>query len=107
MLLADGAGGFSHRPSSTTGNDDSSPHGLAAAALNNDAIPDLVAVYGYEGGSVYSFLGDGLGLFISAGHTIFSRDLSAWGLAVADLNRDGRDDVVTIGQRPGSDQGTQ
>ena len=106
VLLADGAGGFSAPAFVNTGNDDSSPHGLAACRLNNDAIPDLTAVYGYEGGSVYSFLGDGLGLFVTAGRTDFSRH-DAWGLAVADLNRDRVDDVVTIGRRPGGYSGTQ
>ena len=105
VLLADGAGGFSAPAFFNTGNDDSSPHGLAACRLNRDAIPDLTAVYGYEGGSVYSFLGDGLGLFVIAGQTVFSQGYDeAWGLAVADLNRDGADDVVTIGQRPGSNR---
>jgi hypothetical protein len=103
VLLADGAGGFSAPAFFNAGSVDSSPHGLAACRLNRDAIPDLAAVYGYEGGSVNSFLGDGLGLFVSAGHTVFSQGYNeAWGLAVADLNRDGADDVVTIGQRPGS-----
>lgn len=103
VLLADGAGGFSAPAFFDAGNYDSSPHGLAACSLNRDAIPDLAAVYGYEGGSVNSFLGDGLGLFVSAGHTVFSQGYNeAWGIAVADFNRDGRDDVVTIGQQPGS-----
>ena len=108
VLLADGSGGFSAPAFFNTGDDDSSPHGLAACKLNNDAIPDLVALYGYEGGSVYSFLGDGLGLFTIAGHTEFSwGSNAAWGLAVADMNRDGADDLVTIGQRPGSNKGTK
>lgn len=108
VLLADGSGGFSAPAFFDTGDDDSSPHGLAACKLNDDAIPDLVALYGYEGGSVYTFLGDGLGLFVSAGRTVFSRGLDdAWGLDVADLNRDRVDDVVTIGRRPGGYSGTQ
>ena len=108
VLLADGAGGFSAPAFFNTGNDDSSPHGLAACRLNNDAIPDLTAVYGYEGGSVYSFLGDGLGLFVTAGLTVFGQGYDdAWGLAVADLNRDRVDDVVTLGRRPGGYSGTQ
>jgi hypothetical protein len=106
VLLADGAGGVSPPAFFNTGNRDSSPHGLAASKVNYDAIPDLTAVYGYEGGSVYSFLGDGLGLFIIAGSTYFTQH-EAWGLAVADLNRDRLDDVVTIAQRSGGYSGTQ
>jgi hypothetical protein len=102
VLLADGAGGFSVPAFFNTGDDDSSPHGLAACSLNDDGIPDLVALYGYEGGVLYAFLGDGLGLFVRAGQTVFGQGSDeAWGVAVADLNRDGADDVVTIGPRPG------
>ena len=108
VLLADGAGGFSAPAIYETGDSDSSPHGLAACDLNYDAVPDLVALYGYEGGRIYALLGDGAGGFIDVARTVFSQGLDdAWGLAVADLNRDGLDDVVTIGQRPGGYSGTQ
>jgi hypothetical protein len=107
VLLGDGAGGFS-APAFVSGRDtDSSPHGLAVCDLNLDTAPDLVALYGYEGGSILGFLGDGAGAFIKVAGTDFSGGLDeAWGLAVADLNRDGRDDVITIGQRPGGYSGT-
>jgi len=108
VLLGDGAGGFS-APAFVSGRDtDSSPHGLAVGKLNHDTTPDLVALYGYEGGSILGFLGDGTGVFTRAAGTDFSGGLDdAWGLAVADLNRDRSDDVVTIGQRPGGYSGTR
>jgi hypothetical protein len=108
VLLGDGAGGFS-APAFVDGRDsDSSPHGLAVCRLNRDSSPDLVALYGYEGGSVLGFLGDGAGGFGRVASRDFSGGLDqAWGLAVADLNRDGGGDVITIGQRPGGYSGTR
>ena len=102
VLLGDGAGGFSAPAFFETGNTDSSLHGLATCRLNQDSAPDLVALYGYEGGRMVALLGDGAGGFNKAASTVFSQGYDeAWGLAVADLNRDRLDDVVTIGQRPG------
>ena len=99
VLLGDGAGGFSPSPPTVR---TSSPFGLALGDLNIDGRPDLVSLDGLEGDAeVGAFLGDGKGVFISACTTMFSRDLSASGLAVGDLNRDGRADVVSTGRRPG------
>jgi len=99
VLLGDGAGGFS--PLATYGTR-LEPFGLALGDLNMDGRPDLVSLDGLEGDAeIGAFLGDGKGIFISACTTMFSRDLSASGLAVGDLNRDGRADVVSTGRRPG------
>lgn len=106
VLLGDGAGAFSPPSFFAVGYDDSSPTALAVCRFNRDAIPDLAVLYGYEGGTLYSFLGSGLGGFVPAGRTIFRRGLDeAWGLAVADLNRDGADDVVTLSDIPGTTAG--
>ena len=104
VLLGDGAGGFSPLATYSTYLE---PFGLAMADLNLDGRPDLVSLDGLEGDAeIGAFLGDGMGVFISACRTMFSRNLSASGLAVGDLNRDGRADVVTTGRRPGHTTGT-
>jgi len=99
VLLGDGAGGFSPMVTYTTWLE---PGDLALGDLNSDCLPDLVATDHLEGDAEVSvFLGDGTGVLTAASRTIFSHDLDASGLAVADLNRDGRDDVVSTGCRPG------
>jgi len=104
VLLGDGAGGFS--PLATYGTY-LEPHDLALCDLNMDGRPDLVSLDGLEGDAeIGAFLGDGMGAFISPCRTMFSRDLDASGLAVGDLNRDGRADVVSTGRRPGGVFGT-
>ena len=102
VLLADGAGGFTPMGTYETGGGDSGPHGLALGDLNDDLEPDIAVLQGYEGGEVFAFLGDGLGLFVRANRTVFRTDMaSANGLAIADLDRDGYEDVVTSAYRPG------
>ena len=99
VLLGDGAGGFSPMATYSTYLE---PGDLAVCDLNADGRPDLVSLEQLEGDAeIGAFLGDGIGVFISACRTMFSRDLSASGLAVGDLNRDGRADVVSTGRRPG------
>ena len=99
VLLADGAGGFTPTGTYETGWAESAPHGLALADLNYDGKPDLCVLQGYEGGTVWWFLGDGLGSFITAGRTDFIGGLAqADGFAVADVDRRFGDDVVTSAQ---------
>ena len=103
VLLGDGAGGFSPLAEYGTVLE---PGDLALCDLNGDHRPDLVATGHLEGDAdVSAFLGDGMGLLISTCRTVFSPFLSAAGLAVGDLNQDGRDDVVTTGYRPGLQPG--
>ena len=100
VLLGDGAGGFSPLVTYSTYLE---PGDLALCDLNADRLPDLVTTDHLEGDAeVSAFLGDGMGILISTCRTRFSRSLSASGLAVGDLNRDGRADVVSTGYRPGS-----
>jgi hypothetical protein len=101
VLLGDGAGGFS--PLATYEiNADNGLEGLTVADLNGDSRPDLATMDGSEGWvDIGAYLGSGTGGFIDACTTTMSRNLEASGLAAGDLNRDGRDDVVSTGQRSG------
>jgi hypothetical protein len=102
ILLADGAGGFTPMGTYETGGLDALPGGLALGDLNGDDTPDIAVLQGNEGdGRIFTFLGDGLGLFMPASETRFSANVSASGIAVADLNQDRRGDVVTSGYAPG------
>ncbi len=99
VLLGDGAGGFSPLASYGTVLE---PGDLALCDLNGDRRPDLVTAGHLEGDAdVNAFLGDGMGILVPTCRTMFSRNLSASGLAVGELNQDGRADVVTTGYRPG------
>ncbi|HTX68433.1 MAG TPA: FG-GAP-like repeat-containing protein [Thermoleophilia bacterium] len=106
VLLADGSGGFT--PAGEYEIDsDSGPHGMALANLNGDGKADLVVLYGYEGGRTFAYLGDGLGVFIRVSTVEFRGGLDeANGLAVARMDHDGSDDVVTSGYTPGGSSGT-
>jgi hypothetical protein len=101
VLLGDGAGGFSP-PAAYEINADNGLYGLAVADLNGDRKPDLATMDGSEGWvDIGAYLGSGMGGFVDACTTTVSRNLEASGLAAGDLNRDGRDDVVTTGHSPG------
>jgi hypothetical protein len=74
------------------------PDAVAAADFNADGHTDLVVTSdGVSGGwgSAEVLLGDGQGGFV-ARHQYQVHTQSPWGLAVADLNADGRPDVVTV-----------
>ena len=102
VLLADGAGGFTPMGTYETGYQESSPHGLALINLNGDEKPDVVVLQGYEGGWIWSFLGGGMGTFVSVDRTDFIGGMAqADGLAVADMDRQFGTDVVTSAQPEG------
>jgi len=104
VLLGDGASGFSPLAAYRTTLE---PGDLALCDLNGDRRPDLVTSGHLEGDAdVSAFLGDGLGILISTCRTMISRNLDASGLAVGELNQDGRADVVTTGYRPGYTTGS-
>ena len=69
-------------------------HGLAATDVNGDRILDLVTSNN-NGNSVSVLLGDGRGRFRPAPGSPFSAGRAPYPLAVADVNGDGRPDVVT------------
>lgn len=99
VLLGYGAGGFAPPATYSTYLE---PGDLALCDLNADGKPDLVATDHLEGDAeISAFLGDGTGILVGAGRTMFSHDLDASGLAVGDLDRNGRADVVTTGRKPG------
>lgn len=73
--------------------------GLATAALNGDAHPDLVVTNGYA--SAYVLLGRGDGSFGILAEGALARPID-WGAQLADLTGDGRLDLVTSMAGPSS-----
>jgi hypothetical protein len=65
------------------------------ADINGDGNPDIVALVSQDSEEVHAFIGDGAGRFrdqVLYGST--NKDFGSSGLTVADLNRDGRPDIV-------------
>jgi hypothetical protein len=92
VLLGDGRGGF--RPAS------GSPFATAGQAyfatlgdVNGDGRPDIVAAHG-DDGRVTVLLGDGRGGFQPAPGSPVDLGSRAWAVAVADVNRDGKPDLI-------------
>ena len=66
-----------------------------AADVNRDGHQDIVALEGYEVRGLRVFLGDGRGNFISSlAAGTWNSDTEARNLVAADMNRDGRVDVL-------------
>lgn len=70
------------------------PYNIASGLLDGDAFPDIV-VSTTLGNSVYWLKNDGTGVFTLQTPEISSTLNSAGGVAIADLNGDGHNDVVT------------
>ncbi|MFT5215212.1 MAG: hypothetical protein ACI83H_000320 [Glaciecola sp.] len=70
------------------------PYNIASGLIDNDAFPDIV-VSTTLGNSVYWLKNDGSGVFTLQSTEISSTLNSAGGVAIADLNNDGFNDVVT------------
>ncbi len=70
------------------------PYNIASGLIDNDAFPDIV-VSTTLGNSVYWLKNDGTGVFTVQSPSISSTLNSAGGVAIADLNGDGFNDVVT------------
>ncbi|HEU5182169.1 MAG TPA: VCBS repeat-containing protein [Candidatus Polarisedimenticolia bacterium] len=90
VLIGDGHGGFRAAPVPLR---TASPWFVAIADLNGDRKPDLVATHA-ERSELTVLVGDGKGGFTETAGSPFDLGHAAWHLAVADVNRDGKSDVL-------------
>jgi hypothetical protein len=90
LLLSDGKGGLAPRqlPLRT-----GEPWFAAIADLNGDSRPDIVATH-HEQSAVTVLIGDGRGGFTEANGSPFNFGVSLYQLITADVDLDGRTDVV-------------
>lgn len=90
LLLSDGKGGLAPRqlPLRT-----GEPWFAAIADLNGDSRPDIVATH-HEQRAMSVMIGDGRGGFTEVNGSPFDFGVSLYQLILADVNRDGRADVV-------------
>ncbi|HYH84972.1 MAG TPA: VCBS repeat-containing protein [Pyrinomonadaceae bacterium] len=101
ILLGDGRGGFSPAPGSPLDLGQSA-YRIAAADMDGDKNADLVVSGAASGGGVSVLLGDGRGSFRHAAGSPFATGRGAYSIAVGDLNRDGKTDIVTANSESGN-----
>ena len=93
LLMADGSGGFraSQLPLRT-----GEPWSAVINDINGDRKPDIVATH-HDMNQLTVLLGDGRGGFVEATASPFDFGGKAFRAAVADVNRDGKMDVLAAG----------
>ena len=93
MLRGDGRGGFTLGPFFNVGK---RPYQrLRTADLNGDGKADIVTT-NLDGDSATVLLGDGRGGFREAAGSPFGTEPAPWEVTIADVNRDGKPDLVII-----------
>ncbi len=76
------------------------PAGITAADLNGDGKPDLI-IANTGSSSLTILLNDGSGRFVAAAPVSFSSSFAPRSMAAADLNADGKIDLVVVGTNAG------
>ena len=92
VLLGDGRGGFSPAPNSPHGVA-GRPYYVALGDVNGDGRPDLVSTHD-DINLMTTLLGDGRGGFAASPSSPFDLGRRGYKVVAADLNRDGRADIV-------------
>ncbi|HEY3990553.1 MAG TPA: VCBS repeat-containing protein [Acidobacteriaceae bacterium] len=94
LLLGDGKGGL-RTPGKYFGTGRRPYERLRSADFNGDGLPDLVTT-NLDDGTVTILLGDGKGDFRNASGSPFAAGAKPWQVAVDDVDRDGKADLVII-----------
>ena len=90
VLLGDGRGGFRRNQVPGRASD---PWFVTIGDVNGDRKPDLVTTH-WERSELTILLGDGSGSFTEVSGSPFDLGQAAWGACIADINGDGKVDVV-------------